>query len=207
MKKEIHQHLDGDLNADALEPSERDVVDEWARMVEAFKVAEPTAGGAPPWLEQRVMAEIEALPPRSAWARLAEWLIRPAPIRVPPIAAGLVAAGLAALLLLPNRAPVAPVATDPGTTESVVFVQFLLEAPGAESVAVVGDFSEWEPTFPLEDADGDGVWTGRVPIEPGVHSYMFLVDGSNWLTDPNADRYQDDGFGNQNAVLAVGESE
>ena len=28
-------------------------------------------------------------------------------------------------------------------------------------------------------------------------------DGSEWQTDPRADRYQDDGFGNRNAVLAV----
>jgi hypothetical protein len=32
---------------------------------------------------------------------------------------------------------------------------------------------------------------------------MFLIDGTEWLTDPRADRYRDDGFGNQNAILAV----
>ena len=82
-----------------------------------------------------------------------------------------------------------------------------MEAPGAQSVAVAGDFSEWEPTFALDDADGDGVWTGRVPVRPGVHSYMFLIDGAEWQTDPNADSYQDDGFGNQNAVLAIASGE
>jgi hypothetical protein len=36
---------------------------------------------------------------------------------------------------------------------------------------------------------------------------MFLIDGTEWKTDPLADRYQDDGFGNRNAVLAVAASE
>lgn len=174
--------------------------DEWDRMVAAFRTAAPV-GSAPPWLEQKVMAEIEALPERSALARAFDWLVRPAPIRVSPLLGGLVAAAFAAVLMIPG-ADAGPEVTT-GAEGSVVYVQFILDAPGAATVAVAGDFSEWEPAFDLDDADGDGVWTGRVPVQPGVHSYMFLIDGSEWLTDPRADRYQDDGFGNQNAVLAV----
>jgi len=206
MKDDIHRHLDGELDAAALEPRDRDVVDEWDRMLAAFRTAEPRHAVAPPWLEQRVMAEIEALPEPGFLSRALSWLVRPAPIRVPPLAAGLTVAAFAAVIAWPGTQQ-NPGATAGGAdgAEATVFVQFVLEAPGAESVAVVGDFSEWEPTFTLEDPDGDGVWTGRVPVQPGVHSYMFLIDGSDWQTDPNADRYQDDGFGNQNAVLAVGE--
>jgi 1,4-alpha-glucan branching enzyme len=76
----------------------------------------------------------------------------------------------------------------------------------ATSVAVAGDFNGWEPSFVLADPDGDGVWSGRVPVSPGVHAYMFVVDETEWRTDPNAAGYQDDGFGNRNAVLAVGTS-
>jgi 1,4-alpha-glucan branching enzyme len=76
----------------------------------------------------------------------------------------------------------------------------------ATSVAVAGDFSGWEPSFTLDDLDGDGVWSGRVPVRPGVHAYMFVIDGTEWMTDPHAGHYQDDGFGNRNAVLAVGSS-
>ena len=85
----------------------------------------------------------------------------------------------------------------------VVYVQFALEAPSAQSVAVAGDFDGWTGSHTLDDADGDGVWTGRVPLQPGVHAYMFLVDGSTWMTDPRAQRYSEDGFGNRNAILAV----
>ena len=193
----------------------RDGPDEWERMMAAFRTAAPR-GSAPPWLEQRVMAEIETLTERSVWQRALGWLVRPAPVRISPLAAGLAVAGVAALMLVPGG----PLSTPPtgaedatgggeaavGSAEPVVYVQFVLEAPSATSVAVAGDFSDWQQAFTLTDADGDGVWTGRVPIRPGVHGYMFLVDETRWQTDPNAERYRDDGFGNRNAVLAVGAS-
>jgi 1,4-alpha-glucan branching enzyme len=91
-------------------------------------------------------------------------------------------------------------------TQAVVYVQFVLDAPGAVSVAVSGDFNEWDRgAHRLDDPDGDGVWTGRVPVRPGIHEYMFVIDGERWVTDPGAQRYADDGFGNRNAVLAVPE--
>ncbi len=68
---------------------------------------------------------------------------------------------------------------------------------------MAGDFSGWDSDFVLEDADGDGIWTGRIPITPGLHQYMFVINGTDWVTDPRAQRYADDGFGNRNAVLAV----
>jgi hypothetical protein len=205
MNERLHRHLDGEVPVEHLEPAEREAADEWDRMVASFRTSAPS-GAAPPWLEQRVMAEIDALPGRGGLARLLAWMVRPAQVRVPPLAVGLVAAGVALLLLVP-RAGDAPVpgaaASSGGTAEAVVYVQFMLEAPTATSVAVAGDFNEWKPAFTLEDADGDGVWTGRVPVRPGVHGYMFLIDGTQWQTDPLADRYRDDGFGNRNAVLAV----
>lgn len=84
-----------------------------------------------------------------------------------------------------------------------VYVEFTLEAPEAGAVAVAGDFTGWEPSVRLEDRDGDGVWSGRVPLQPGIHEYMFVVDGERWITDPHAERYSRDGFGNRNAVLTI----
>jgi len=207
MKNEIHRHLDGEIPVDALDEEGRGVVDEWDRMVASFRQAAPS-GSAPPWVEQRVMAEIDALPARGTVQRVLSWLVSPAPVRVSPLAAGFVAAGVVVALLLtgPEAATPDPIPTAGGSVVEVVYVQFLLEAPAASSVAVAGDFTDWQPSFTLDDPDGDGVWSGRVPVRPGVHAYMFLVNETEWLTDPNAGRYQDDGFGNRNAVLAVGTS-
>jgi hypothetical protein len=171
-------------------------------MVASFRGQAPR-GGAPAWLEQRVMAEIAALPARGPVRRALDWLTRPASVRLSPLAGALAAAALVVVLLWDPSGEGAPVAT---ATDQVVYVQFVLEAPSATSVAVAGDFSDWEPAFSLQDPDGDGVWSARVPVQPGVHAYMFLVDDTDWQTDPNAGRYQDDGFGNRNAVLAVGAS-
>jgi hypothetical protein len=151
------------------------------------------------------MAEIEALP-EPGWARRAvRWLMRPRQIGVSPAVAGLAAAAVLTFLLAPIGRPQAggPAQQPQGASQAVVYVQFVLEAAGARSVAVGGDFDQWDGSYPLADPEGDGIWTGRVPVRPGVHSYMFLLDGSTWVTDPLAERYADDGFGNRNAVLAV----
>lgn len=204
MNDDIHRHLDGELPVEALGDDDRRAADDWDRMLASFRQAAPE-GGAPAWLEQKVMVEIQALPERGALRRFAAWWLSPAPVRVPPLAVAAAAAAVGLLLLLPPSAspPGAPVAATDAAAVEVVHVQFLLEAPGATSVAIAGDFTDWEPAFALDDADGDGVWSGRVPVRPGVHGYMFVIDGTEWRTDPNASRYQDDGFGNRNAVLAV----
>jgi hypothetical protein len=210
MRDDLGRHPDGEPFAHepdgvGMDDSLRDAA--WERMVAAFRRAAPR-GSAPAWLEQRVMAEVWALPARGRMGRLLEWLVEPAPVRISPLAGGAAAAAsLAAMFLLFSRFPSAPAGTGgqaAGEVEPVVYVQFVLEAPSANSVAVAGDFSDWEPVFGLADPDGDGVWSGRFPVRPGVYGYMFVVDESRWLTDPNAERYQDDGFGNRNAVLAVG---
>jgi hypothetical protein len=189
MKDELHRYLDADGPTANLEPGDRAEADAWDRMVASFRTEAPS-GAAPPWLEQKVMSEIEALPERGGIHRLTDWLVRPASIRVSPLATGLIAAAFAWAILLPgDDVPTDPDLVGSGPDETIVYVQFMLEAPAA--------------TTALEDTDGDGIWTGRVPVRPGVHSYMFLIDGTEWQTDPLADRYQDDGFGNRNAVLAV----
>jgi hypothetical protein len=147
------------------------------------------------------MAEIEALPEAGLLARVGKWLLAPRPLRVSPLLVGATVTAVVALLFL--GLPTTPGPAQGSRDDVVVYVQFALEAPGAQSVAVAGDFDGWAGSHALEDGNGDGVWTGRVPLQPGVHSYMFLVDGATWLTDPRADRYAEDGFGNRNAILAV----
>lgn len=203
MNEDLHRHLDGEMPLEELEKGSRTEAEGWERLLGAFRAESPPAP-APPWLEARIMAEIESLPEPGPLGRAARWLLRPRPLRMSPLAVGLAAAALAAVLLARGLLPeLGRPFRGPSPAESLVYVQFSLEAPGATSVVVAGDFDEWEGAFALEDLNGDGTWSGRVPIRPGVHVYMFLVDGSTWLTDPRAERYADDGFGNRNAVLAV----
>jgi hypothetical protein len=204
--EDLRRYLDGEMKLDQLPEEVRaEIASEaasWDRLLDAYRITYPVSS-APSWLEDRVMAEIEALPEPGFLGRVSEWLLRSRPVRLSPAALGLAVASMAALLLLVRgRSPV-PAGGVGVPATAVVYVQFDLTAPQARSVSVGGDFDEWRGSYALEDPDGDGTWTGRVPVRPGLHTYMFLVDGSKWVTDPEAGHYTDDGFGNRNAVLAV----
>jgi hypothetical protein len=78
---------------------------------------------------------------------------------------------------------------------------FLVPAPGAESVTVLGNFNGWTAT-PLDDPDGDGIWTAAIDLPPGRYEYAYLVDGRWWGQDPLADEYVRS-FGEYNSVRYV----
>ncbi|MEX0680724.1 MAG: hypothetical protein WD097_05025 [Balneolales bacterium] len=83
-----------------------------------------------------------------------------------------------------------------------VMMRFVYVDRDANSVAVAGDFSDWEPiSLNRQTINGDIAWTGIVPLSRGEHRYMFIKDGDEWTTDPFASRFVDDGFGNKNAVI------
>ena len=78
------------------------------------------------------------------------------------------------------------------------------DASQVKSIAVVGDFNDWDPTRNLlTDENNDGIWTVTLKLEPGRYEYMFILDGQKWVPDPSAYRYVSDGFGNKNAVLEI----
>jgi len=85
-----------------------------------------------------------------------------------------------------------------------VEVTFTISGINANQIAVAGDFNSWNTgANQLEDPDGDGIWTGKMQLEPGRYEYMLVVDDGKWVTDPNAKAYVNDGFGSKNAVLFI----
>lgn len=154
-----------------------------------------------PRLDARVMVRVAS---RGFGARAAlawEWLRRPRAVAISPIAGlGLAAAAAVLIWVLPARTPrsLAPPAGD------VIPVQFVVVAPGAESVSLVGDFNDWDARLSPMRADRDGrLWTVTIPLPPGRHRYAFLVNGARWLADPSAPRAPDD-FGTPSSVVTVG---
>jgi 1,4-alpha-glucan branching enzyme len=87
-------------------------------------------------------------------------------------------------------------------------VQFVLVAPNARKVAVVGDFNDWDTAHAAYQAQhrGGGVWSVTAPVPVGHHRYSFVVDDSVWVTDPTAPRVLDEDYGRPNSALVVGES-
>ena len=57
----------------------------------------------------------------------------------------------------------------------------------ADSVQLVGDFNHWRPgAHPLRQ-DRDGTWRLTLTLDqPGAYRCRYLVDGDQWLTDPDA---------------------
>lgn len=101
-------------------------------------------------------------------------------------------------------APVAPPAPSPDAAacSHPVLVRFVYASPEATSVAVAGDFNGWEPS-PMTRVEGAGAWTATVNIPSGTHEYVFVVDGKQFVPDPLAGRYREDGFGNRNALIEL----
>ncbi|HAK59419.1 MAG TPA: hypothetical protein DCO77_03410 [Nitrospiraceae bacterium] len=84
-----------------------------------------------------------------------------------------------------------------------VLVRFNLHAPGAQRVALAGDFNRWMVSEVLLTRQESGDWSVEIPLAPGMYTYMFVVDGQQWVPDPDADAYSDDGFGYKNSIRRV----
>jgi 1,4-alpha-glucan branching enzyme len=72
----------------------------------------------------------------------------------------------------------------------------------AETVAVVGDFNQWERgTLDLRP-DGEGRCSGSVELPIGRrYRFRYLVDGDRWENDWDADDYEANEHGGDDAVL------
>jgi hypothetical protein len=72
----------------------------------------------------------------------------------------------------------------------------------ADSVRLAGNFTNWQyNAFPMiKTAAG---WEVRVKLQPGQYFYKFIVNQSDWMTDPDNQLSENDGRGNENSVFYV----
>jgi hypothetical protein len=79
--------------------------------------------------------------------------------------------------------------------DTLRLVRLIFDDPGARQVAVVGDFNAWRlgATPLVRDADTHR-WSATLALRDGAHRYAFVVDGTRWVPDPDAERVRaDDG--------------
>lgn len=153
-------------------------------------------------VDRRIMAAVG----RQRWGGAAlRWIRRGRPVSVSPLGGLGLAAAVVLLLLVqwwwlaPREGPATVSAAD-----AAEVVQFVLVAPGAAQVTLVGDFNDWDTTAtPMRTVPGNGVWTVTVPLDAGRYRYSFVVDGTTWVQDPSAPAALEDDFGRPNSVVTV----
>ena len=87
-------------------------------------------------------------------------------------------------------------------SRSLRAVNFMCDAPAAQTVALVGDFNQWNPQSHLLTKQTGGGWWIQVEIKHGHHRYAFLVDGVITL-DPRATGITRNDEGQRVSLMAV----
>ncbi len=168
--------------------------------------------------DARVMQAVRGLPRHT---RLSLWgrLTMPRTITVMPLRWGVLAASLVlvaaygavrAIGELARLKSHGPAFVGAASQEQRVHrVQFVLVAPTARKVAVVGDFNGWDPSHAAYQARarGGGVWSVTAQLPMGHHRYSFVIDDSLWMADPTAPRAMDNDYGLPNSAIVVGEQD
>jgi hypothetical protein len=192
IREKIHAILDGLADPTSCGPEDRLTLSTYQA---ALQRLEKTHAKAPRDLTERIMAKL----PLEQRATLMEWIKELLPQRRQWAVPTLV--GAAAMLVI--MLSVWRLEPQPGVPQ-LVQIHFQIHAPGARQVELVGDFNQWTPgIIRLKGPDASGHWTADVNMPEGRYEYQFLVDGTTWVTDPNASIHRPDGFGRENAVIEV----
>ena len=81
-------------------------------------------------------------------------------------------------------------------------VNFSLDAPGADSVYLAGDFNTWDRRKHPMKRSKTGVWQKTLMLFPGRYEYRFLID-DRWTNDLHNPETCPNCFGTLNNVINV----
>lgn len=173
---------------------------------------------------ERVMARIREEPRPVRRPAPWRWVIAPRSLPLSPLVGTALAAGLIGIGVFfgqyidrggRNRTggPEAFADNSPRSpsSDSIRVIKFVLVAPHAATVAVVGDFNNWDAqATPMTRTPTGGTWSVALKLPAGRHVYAFVVNGANgtsqWVADPTAPLAPEDGLGAPNSVVLVGGS-
>jgi cellulose biosynthesis protein BcsQ len=81
--------------------------------------------------------------------------------------------------------------------------QFIIHAPEAADVKIVGSFNNWIPAdASIMERQEDGTWTKNFFLAPGSYQYKFVVDGV-WVEDNTNSKCADNSYGGKNSVIEI----
>src|SRR6266849_6624902 len=75
----------------------------------------------------------------------------------------------------------------------------------ADSIHLVGDFNQWDHTsLPMKQRHSDGVWEVTLALQAARdYQYRYLINGTYWQNDWQADRYTPNPYSSENSVLST----
>ena len=179
-----------------------------------------------PMAVERVMARVRLERRPVGRSTRWRWILAPRSIPLSPVVGAALAASLVGIGILlghfvfdrggqsPTGRPGAVVVPRPplaSTSTTDTIIKFVLVAPNASTVSLVGDFNNWDTrATPMKRAPTGGTWSVAIPLQAGRHVYAFVVNGANgstqWVADPTAPLAPEDGLGAPNSVVLVGGS-
>ena len=86
--------------------------------------------------------------------------------------------------------------------EERISYKFLYYSPGSRSIALTGDFIDWDEEGIPMVRDEYGTWSTLYSLPPGEHRYKFIIDGEA-VPDPDIDEKVSDGMGGWATPLVV----
>jgi 1,4-alpha-glucan branching enzyme len=82
--------------------------------------------------------------------------------------------------------------------------EFRVYLPEAQSVELVGTFTDWRSRAVPMRREDTGWWSVEVDVGPGDHDFSYLVNGSHWVADYAASGVRRNGYGGWVSQLHVG---
>ena len=88
-------------------------------------------------------------------------------------------------------------------TKDYCKVKFTYTLENAESVQILGLNSDWENAV-LMNKKKDGTFSCDVSLpKDSRHEFKYLVNDTEWITDPEADAQHPNGLGSSNSVVIL----
>jgi 1,4-alpha-glucan branching enzyme len=89
-------------------------------------------------------------------------------------------------------------------SKPVCKVSFRLGAAGAKKVQLLGDFNDWDKSVEPMTALKSNDFTATLELETGKeYQFRYLIDGTEWKNDTDADFLVANSFGDQNGVIST----
>ncbi len=78
------------------------------------------------------------------------------------------------------------------------------EANGATKVQLLGDFNNWDESSEPMTALKSNDFTTTLELETGKeYQFRYLIDGTTWKNDAQADSFASNAFGEENGIIST----